>query len=738
MSTQARGGLGLGLTVGFATLAMSYIRRRALSTTVALVPPVLEKRPKMVPFGKVPGQNRGEQPMEPIIYLEDPYYYVRDDSRKNTEILDHLKAENAYAKAAMAHLEGAQGELYKELLSHVQETDEMVPYPHGEYLYYTRTEEGKAYRIHCRKPRSGGSAKETVLLDVNVLAEGQAHCDVGSVDASPDHNLVAYSVDFTGYETYDIYLKDLATNTVTKVIEGCDGGFEWGTDRSTLFYVTQDDAHRSFKVWSHKLGTSQTDDVCWFTEDDEMYGCGVHKTRSERYMIISTGSSETSEAHVMDLENPDAGFVPIAPRQQGVMYEVSHWNDEFLISTNRDSAANFKLMSVPCAAVLNESGDAAWTTVFAYDPNVKVDGVSCFKSYFALFGRQDGLTQLWICSRTTNGTLTKQRLDMPEAMYTLGGATNMEYDSDVHRYTYCSMTTPVQTLEYNTKTKTTTCLKETPVPNYDRTLYHCERVDATAEDGTIIPMSMVYRKDLKKDGPQALHLYGYGSYEIPIDPDFRISNLPLLDRGVIYVIAHIRGGGENGRTWYEAAKYLTKKRTFTDFIACAEHLVTSKYTTPSQMTCEGRSAGGLLMGAVLNLRPDLFKGAIAGVPFVDVMNSMCDSTIPLTTGEWAEWGNPNEMTYFQSMLEYSPYENVKAQAYPNILVTSGLYDPRVAYWEPTKWVARLRELKTDSNQVLLKMDLDAGHFSASDRYHYLKEKAVDLSFLLDQVNALKK
>ncbi|KAF0713980.1 hypothetical protein As57867_004105, partial [Aphanomyces stellatus] len=703
-----------------------------LDSPARLTPPVLEKRPKMVPFGKVPGQNRGEQPMEPIIYLEDPYYYVRDDSRKNTEILDHLKAENAYAKAAMAHLEGAQGELYKELLSHVQETDEMVPYPHGDYLYYTRTEEGKAYRIHCRKPRgSPAPMDEMILLDVNELANGQAHCDLDEVDPSPDHNILGYSVDFTAYETYDIYFKDLSTNTVTKVIEKCNGSFEWGLDSTTIFYVTQDAAHRSYKVWSHRVGTPQAKDVCWHTETDEMFSTGVYKSQSGRFMCISSHSKVSSEIRVMDLTQPDAGFVTVAPRAKDVKYSVRHWEDEFLITTNRDGAVNFKLMSVPVSAVLRQE-EAAWTPVFDYDPNVKVGLVRCFKSFFTLSGRQDGLTQVWIGSKTRAGW-EKTQLTMPEAMYSLGGATNKEYETDVFRFTYSSMTTPSQTMEYNTKAKTTACLKETPVPNYDRTLYHCERVDATAQDGTIIPMSMVYRKDLKKDGPHALHLYGYGSYEHAIEPTFRSAILPLLDRGVIYVLAHIRGGGENGRTWYESAKYLTKINTFTDFIACAEHLVATKYTTPRQMTCEGRSAGGLLMGAVLNMRPDLFQAAIAGVPFVDVMNTISDATVPLTTGEWAEWGNPNEMQYFAYMLQYSPYENVKAQNYPNMLVTGGLFDPRVPYWEPTKWVARLRELKTDSNQVLLKMDMDAGHFSASDRYHYLKEKAIEVAFLLDQV-----
>ncbi|RHY82288.1 hypothetical protein DYB35_012446 [Aphanomyces astaci] len=603
-----------------------------MTVTVSLTPPVLEKRPKMVPYGKVPGENRGEQPMEPIIYLEDPYYYVRDDSRSNTEILDHLKAENAYTKAALSHLDGLQDELYKELLSHVQETDQMVPYPHGNFVYYTRTEEGKAYHIHCRQPRHDVGAEE-ILLDVNKLAEGHAHCGVRSVEVSPDHKLLAYSVDLMAYETYDIYIKDLTTNTISKAVEGCNGTIVWGRDTETLFYVTQDAAHRSHKVWSHLLGAPQSDDTSLFTEDDEMFYADVFKTSSGRSLL----------------------------RTLGVQYTVEHWQNELLISTNRDGDVNFKLMSVPLHIVLDKqkaAHNSQWTSVFAYDPTVKVESVICFESFIVLKGRQDGLTQRWICGKdTNNSTWHKTRLPMPEAIYSLGTAKNAEYATTKYRYTYSSLTTPLQTVEYDFISNKTVILKETPVPHYDR---------------------------------------------------------------------------------YEAAKYLTKMTTFTDFIACAEHLVATKVTSPSHMTCEGGSAGGLLVGAVLNMRPDLFTAVVAGVPFVDVMNSMSDATIPLTTIEWAEWGNPNELKYFAYMLQYSPYDNVKAQAYPNLLVTGGLFDPRVAYWEPTKWVAKLRDLKTDNNQVLLKMNLDAGHFSASDRYHVLKEKAVRLSFVLDQLKCLEK
>ncbi|RQM19694.1 hypothetical protein B5M09_011283 [Aphanomyces astaci] len=594
-----------------------------------MTPPVLEKRPQNVPFGKVPGENRGKQPMEPIIYLEDPYYYVRDDTRTNTEILDHLRAENAYTKAALSHLDSLQDELYKELLSHVQETDQTAPYPHGDFVYYTRTEEGKAYGIHYRKPRHDDGA-EKILLDVNKLAEGHAYCGVRSVEVSPDHKLLAYSVDFMAYQTYDIYIKDLTTNTINRAVEGCDGTIVWGRDAETLFYVTQDAAHRSHKVWSHLIGAPQSDNTSLFTEDDEMLFADLLKTSSGRFLVIHSSSEETSEVRVLDLHDPQPSLAVVAPR--GVQYTVEHWQNELLISTNRDGDVNFKLMSVPLHIVLDKqkaAQNSQWTPVFSYDPTVKVESVICFESFFVLNGRQDSLTQRWICGRdSNNSTWHRTRLNMPETIYSLGTAKNVEYATTKFRYTYSSLTTPVQTVEYDFISNKTVILKETPVPYYDR-----ERVEATASDGTTIPMSVIYRKDKKKaeGNPQALHLYGY-----------------------------------------EAAKYLTKMTTFTDFIACAEHLVATKVTSPSHMTCEGSSAGGLLIGAVLNMRPDLFIAVHFRFPLCHVQ------------------------------------------------------------------VAKLRDLKTDNNQVLLKMDLDGGHMSVSERYQLLKKKAVELSFLLDQLKCHEK
>ncbi|KAJ0411986.1 hypothetical protein ATCC90586_009943 [Pythium insidiosum] len=733
------GGLnvGVGLAATAAAAAMYAVRlRRAVYSSLAqnVRPPVLEKRPHMVPFGAVSGQNRGPNPMKPILYMEDPYFYVRDDTRKNEEVIEHLRKENAYTELKTKHLANVRENLYNELLSHVQETDEEYPYPHGSYLYYTRTEKGSSYTFHCRKPKTSdaASAPEELILDENEIAKGHNHCDVSNVRPSPDHRYLAYMVDFNGYETYTGFIKDLKTGKLLPDRLENISSLQWGADSSVLFYATQDEAHRQNKLWRHKVGGADEDE-CLYTENDELYSAYFSKSRSGKYMFFMSVSSETSEVSFLDLQNPSKGLQVIAKRQKGVQYWVDHHGEHFYIVTNKDKATNFKLVRAPVTAPTPDH----WKEVFPYDSKVKVDQVDCFKDFIVMSGRQDGFSQLWIIKVKANGAHEKHRIGFDETSYTVSGSVNRDYDTKKYRFVYSSMTTPRTTYDYEVDTKEKVFLKEKPCPNYDRSLYKSERLEATASDGTKVPISIVYRKDLRTKERQPLHLYGYGSYEICIDPSFVSTILPMLDRGVIYAIAHIRGGGEMGRTWYENAKYKTKINTFTDFIACGQHLVDTGVTSPSMMTCEGRSAGGLLMGAVLNMRPDLFTAAIAGVPFVDVMNTMSDASIPLTTGEWEEWGNPNEAEYFHYMLSYSPYENVKPQAYPNILVTSGLYDPRVAYWEPTKWVAKLRDVKSDQNEVLLKMDLSSGHFSASDRYHYLREKAFDLAFLLDQLKRVR-
>uniref|UniRef100_A0AAV1TZ41 Prolyl endopeptidase n=1 Tax=Peronospora matthiolae TaxID=2874970 RepID=A0AAV1TZ41_9STRA len=726
--------LSLSLAVGVSTaaaLCMVRMRRATYSNLALRVrPPVLEKRPKMVPFGAVAGQNRGPNPMKPVLYIEDPYFYVRDDSRKNKEVLEHLRKENEYTDIKTKHLANVRANIYNELLSHVQETDEDYPYPHGPYLYYNRTVKGNSYLFHCRKSKAKEAAEE-LLLDENEIAKGHSHCQIVRVSPSPDHRYLAYMVDFVGYETYTGYVKDLQTGELLPDRIKDISSLCWGKDASVLYYATQDDAHRQDKLWRHKVGCKDADELL-YTEDDEIYSASFQKSRSGNFMFLVSSSSETSEVSFIDLDKALEPPQVIAKRQQGLIYEVDDFAGSFYIVTNKDKATNFKLMKTSVTLLSPEH----WVDVFPYDETIKIDSIDCFKDFMVMEGRHGGYSQLWIVVLEGTNKHSRHQLTFEEPIHTVFGSVNRDFDTNKYRFVYSSMTTPGTTFDYDVNTRKSKLLKEKPVPNYDRSLYQVERLEAKANDGTMVPISLVYRSDMRVQGRQPLHLYGYGSYEISIDPSFVSSILPLLDRGVIYAIAHIRGGGELGRTWYEDAKYKNKVNTFADFVCCAEHLVNTGYTSPSKMTCEGRSAGGLLMGAVLNMRPDLFTAAIAGVPFVDVMNTMSDASIPLTTGEWEEWGNPNEKAYFEYMLSYSPYENVKQQAYPNILVTSGLYDPRVAYWEPTKWVAKLRDTKSDQNEVLLKMDLSSGHFSASDRYHYLKEKAFDLAYLLDQLRAI--
>jgi oligopeptidase B len=662
----------------------------------------------------------------------------------------------------LAGLESLRSTLYAEHISHLKETDDRAACRKGGFFYYTRTVKGASYKLHCRKATKGAErvpeedAVEEVLLDENALAEGKSHCDVRSVKTSPNHALLCYAVDFTGDEVYQLQVVDLLTGEMlpgARFPEKIARSLSWGDD-GTIFYLTQDAQLRPFKMWRHKLAADgdATDDLL-FTEDDEQYWLGMGKSRSGRFMFAASGSSETSEAHFIDLHAPGAGdaqLTVVQPRTFGLRYDLEHDGaDGFLVWTNKDGAINNRLMRAPVGA----PAAASWEEVIPYDADRKIADVDVFKSHCVMEGRKDGLTQLWILDKdpatgAVDGASLRQ-VTFDEELYECGVSTNKEYDTPYCRIHYSSLTTPTQWLDMDMNDMSSkTLIKEQAVLNFDRSLYVCRRVYATAPDKTQIPMSIVHRKDLyegdgeSKEGasgeippaPKPAMLYGYGSYGICIDPGFHKLILPYLDRGMIYCIAHIRGGGEMGRYWYEEqGKYLNKRNTFQDFISCAEHLVDSGFTTPSTLAAEGRSAGGLLMGNVVNWRPDLFQAIVAGVPFVDLMNTMCDPTIPLTTGEWEEWGNPNEDKYFDYMLSYSPYDNVRAQPYPNILITAGLFDPRVAYWEPAKWASKLRSLKTGDNKVLCKFDLDSGHFSASDRYKYLREKAFDQAFVLSMV-----
>ena len=711
-------------------------------------PPIAVQKPHKIAFGAVPGENRGEKPFTELRYRSDPWFWLRDDTRKNEEVLEHLRKENTYTQEKTKHLDKFQKKLYDEHIAHLKETDEDPPFPHGKYFYYSRTVKGLSYKIHCRKEASNfemfskEETEEEVILDENKIAEGHEQCDIPMVSPSPDHTILGYSVDFKGNETYTLHLINLKSGTLLDdQVEriGYGGGISWGKDNEVFYYVTEDDAKRPYKLWKHIVGTKQEDDVCLFTEDDEVFNLNIGKSKDGRYLFCCSASTETYETHYIDLNAEETILKPIQMREKGLRYEVEHILGRFLIWTNINGAVNNRLMTTP----IDHSEKENWIEIIPYDPTRKIDGVEVFRSFIAIEGRQEGLTQLWTMQIESAGNLDHQvdprmlkKINWPEEIYECSLSTNKVYDTTVLRTRYSSLTTPMTWQDYNISSGTFELIKQKEVLNFDSSLYVVKRLFARANDGTKIPMSVVHRKDADiTNGNTPTMLYGYGSYGICIDPGFHRFILPYLDRGMVYAIAHIRGGGEMGRYWYEEqGKYLNKRNTFTDFINCAEHLIQENITNPQKIAIEGRSAGGLLMGAVLNMRPDLFKIAVAGVPFVDAVNSMCDPSIPLTTGEWEEWGNPNEDKFFDYMLSYSPYDNVREQPYPNILITCGLHDPRVAYWEPAKWASKLRTMKTDKNEILLKTELEAGHFSASDRYKYYREKSFEQSVVFQHLD----
>jgi oligopeptidase B len=653
----------------------------------------------------------------------DNYFWLRD--RDNPDVIAYLKAENAYTEAMMKHTEPLQEKLYQELLGRIKETDLDVPERIGDYYYYTRSEEGKQYKIYCRK-KGSLDAPEEVLLDHNVLAEGKDFSDIGVYKVSPSQTLLAYSIDTLGNERYTLYVKDLTTGEMLSDNVPNTSEVEWANDNKTLFYSTLDDAHRPFKLFRHALGTDASKDVEIYHEPDEKFFLGLERTKSNKYLLIGLGSITSSEYWYLDADKPMGKFAVINPREPDHEYEVTHHDDKFYITTN-DGAENFKVVAAPTKSPSKKN----WKDVIAYDPAVKIDGVEAFANHLVVYKRENGLRGIHVINLKDDN---EYDIDWPEPVYSFRGARNPEYNTNLLRFTYFSLTTPRTVYDYNMDTKSRELKKEYEVlGGYDRSQYQSERIFATASDGTQIPISMVYRKGMKKTGDNPLVLYGYGSYGISSDPWFSSNRISLLDRGFIFAIAHVRGGGEMGRPWYEDGKLLHKKNTFTDFIDCAEHLIAEKYTNSDMLAIEGGSAGGLLMGAVANMRPDLFKVVVAEVPFVDVINTMLDESIPLTVIEFDEWGNPKEEESYRYMVSYSPYDNVTAQAYPAMLITAGLNDPRVGYWEPAKWTAKLRAMKTDHNVLLLKTEMGSGHMGASGRYDYLKDIAFVYAFELDQL-----
>ncbi|MGF1478270.1 MAG: S9 family peptidase [Cyanophyceae cyanobacterium] len=654
----------------------------------------------------------------------DNYFWLRE--RENPETIAYLEAENAYTKEQMKHTEALQERLYKEMLGRIKETDLSVPYRLDDYYYYSRTEEGKAYSIFCRKQGSLDAA-EQVLLDQNQLAEGQEFFSVGVLAISPNHQLLAYSTDTSGAEQYTLCFLDLETGKLySEQIADTYYSFAWGNDNRTVFYTKVDETNRPYQLWRHELGTDPNQDMLVHQEDDEAYFLAVGRTRSKEFILMELGSQVTTEVHYLEANAPTDSFRVIHPRQPGMEYSVEHWRDRFYIVTN-DEAINFKLMTAPVASPAKEN----WETVIPHREDIMLSGVSAFADHLVIAERTGGLPTVRVQKLSTT---QETSLEFPEPTYAVFEGNNPEFNSTIWRFTYTSMITPASVFDYNMETGHRELKKETEVlGGYDRTQYASEWLMATASDGAQVPISLVYRKGIEKDGSNPLWLTGYGSYGFPYPATFSSTRLSLLDRGVVFAIAHIRGGGDIGRKWYEDGKFLKKKNTFTDFIACAESLIAQGWTRSDSLVVSGGSAGGLLMGAVMNLRPDLFRIVVADVPFVDVVTTILDTSLPLTVIEWDEWGNPNEPEYYDYIKSYSPYDNVAAQDYPTVLITAGLNDSRVKYWEPAKWTAKLRDLKTDDNQLLLKTNMGAGHGGASGRYESLKELAFEYAFVLDQL-----
>jgi oligopeptidase B len=663
--------------------------------------------------------------------LVDDFFWLREKS--NPAVIEHLNAENAYTDTVMKPTASLQEKLYNEMLSHIKQTDVNVPYRWNGYYYYTRTEEGKQYPIYCRK-RGSLEAKEEVVLDQNELAKGFKFMAVGAFVPSDDGNLLAYTTDNTGYRQYTLQIKNLETGQLLpEKIERVDN-VVWATDNKTIFYVTEDAVtKRSDKFFKHVVGTDKNDLL--YEEKDELFDIAVDRSRDKEVIFLGAYSKTSNEFSYLPANTPNAQFKIILPRQPDHEYDADHRGNLFYIRTNK-GAKNFRIVTAP----VSDPSEKNWKEFVAHRPAVKVEGVDLFADHAAVSEWENGLQQIEIIDFKTN---KRQRIQFPEPAYSVSlspnrdsgmVSQNREFNTHVLRYNYQSLVTPSSVFDYDMATGKATLMKQTEVPGgFDKAKYKSERVFATAADGTKIPLSIVYRRDTKLDGTAPLLLYAYGSYGISISPSFSSNRLSLLDRGVVYAIAHIRGGGEMGEEWRLAGRMMNKMNTFTDFIAAAEHLVNNKYTSKDRLVIQGGSAGGLLMGAVANMRPDLFKAVVAQVPFVDVLNTMLDASLPLTTSEYIEWGNPNEKDAYVYMKKYSPYDNVARAPYPSMLVKVSLNDSQVPYWEGAKLVAKLRNMKTDSNPLLLKVNMGAGHGGSSGRYDFLREVAFDYAYMLWQM-----
>jgi len=652
----------------------------------------------------------------------DDYFWLRD--RQDPDVRAYLEAENAYTEAVMRPREALQRKLYDEMLARIQETDMGVPWRKGPCLYYSRTEQGKQYPTYCRK-RGSLEAPEEVVLDMNALAEGHPYLSIGAFAVSDDARLLAYSTDVTGYRQFTLHVKDLTRGEVLPLRVERVTSVAWAKDDRTLFYVIEDEStKRPYRLHRHVLGSDRHDVV--LEEPDEAFNIGVGRTRSGEYLILGLGSHTTSEARFLRADDTRSEWRLVAPRVPEQEYDLDHRGDVFWIRTN-DRGRNFRLVTAPVTDPRREN----WTEFIPHRPETMIEGVDLFRDHAVVFLREGGLSQLQVMDLRTNAS---HRIAFPEPAYSASPGQNEEWESKVYRYVYESFTTPRSVFDYDMDTREATLLKEQPVlGGYDRTRYALERIHATAADGAQVPVSLVYLKGLSRDGRGPIYLSGYGSYGIPNWVTFSSNRFSLVDRGVVVAIAHVRGGGELGKPWHDDGRMKKKMNTFTDFIACAEHLLREGYGARNRLVVQGGSAGGLLVGAVTNLRPDLWKAVVSKVPFLDVINSMLDETLPLTVGEFEEWGNPKKKDEYDVMRAYCPYSNLEPRAYPAILVTTSFNDSQVMYWEPAKYVAKLRTLKTDPNPLLLKTNLAAGHGGASGRYDYLREVAFDYAFMLWQM-----
>ncbi len=685
-------------------------------------PPVAEKIPHKT---TIHGYERVDNYQ--WMRLSDEQKQAKNPDEQTQKVLDNLKAENDYKDAKLKHTEEFQEKLFDEIVGRIKKDDESVPYFDNNYWYYTRYEKGKEYPIHCRKKELLENPEE-ILIDVNEWAEGHDYYSLRGLAVSPNNKYLAFSIDTLSRRIYTIKIKNLETGEIlTDEIKSTQGGTAWANDNQTFFYTTKNEVTLlSEHIDRHKLGTPQSEDVRVYTEKDNSFYIGVYRSKSDKYIIIYNGSTLISDYHILEADNPEGEFRSFFPRDKDHEYSIEHYKNKFYIVTNWD-AINFRLMETPEDATSKEN----WTEVIAHRDDVLISNIDVFENHLVISERIDGLRQLRIIDQRTG---TEHYMDFGEAVYAAYTLTNMSFVTNVLRVGFTSMKTPFSTIDYNMNSRESTLLKQTEiVGGYDPTNYETERLFATARDGEKIPISIVYKKGFKKNGKSNLLQYAYGSYGATMDPTFSSTRLSLLDRGFIYAIAHVRGSQTYGRPWYDDGKMFNKMNTFTDFIDCSKFLIEKKYTSKDHLFAMGGSAGGLLTGVIVNMAPDLYKGVVAAVPFVDVINTMLDETIPLTSNEWDEWGNPKIKEEYDYIMTYSPYDNVNTQTYPNMLVTTGYFDSQVQYWEPQKWVAKLRDMKTNDNLLLMHVNMEAGHGGKSGRFRRYREVALEYAFIFDLV-----